>query len=682
MGARSPTHVAALEYARRGWHVFPIAPPIPGDRESGKHPIGSLTPRGKDDATIDLARIDDWWWRYPMAGVAISLAPSELVVLDVDVGVKKDGTQKRGRESLAALDTDCGGLESTLTAVTGGGGLHAYYQADRALASASRLGFRDGLDLIVSGYVVAPPSAHYSGNPYRWSDTRAPAKLPERLARAAEVKRKSPADFDRGVNDRAKAGSTGAPIEEGSRNVALFRLGCALRDLGIGANALKLALDAENRTRFSPPMDDEEVVRVAESVMRRVQPTRDVAAGAEVEVIAREVQTTGPAVWLEEAARVDQPPARAYATGFAELDALLNGGLWTRQVCGVIGPPSCGKSAFVDTVAEHISKSIPVLHVSTELPQFELVCRKGAQRGGFPWLDALRGTVPQVKVRELVGGSNTQIIGCDDVDRSDPIAQIRNAAANLYRLRGVPPLVIIDYVQLLARGSADQTRSKVGELTMQIRQLSQALDCPVLAVFATPREYYRSSVLDKLREADDPTAYLAAAKESGDIEFDCATILFLDVDKLHEGLPKPARIAVARCRVGDIGFAGARAQLDVGKWWGDPLARIEMSADQRAERRADGQISKDDERVLHIMTRMDGRTWTEIRACTGLQGRRADEARRRLIEAKRIELVNEPYYDGLGRRKYREIIRVVGASPTEESRPWVRPIDSDPSIEK
>ena len=96
---------AALSYAERGWAVFPIWWPYPAGgcacrrptcNRPGKHPVGSLVPHGKDQATTDASAIRAWWRRCPRANVGIRTgAVSDLVVLDVDGDA--------GRASLHAL---------------------------------------------------------------------------------------------------------------------------------------------------------------------------------------------------------------------------------------------------------------------------------------------------------------------------------------------------------------------------------------------------------------------------------------------------------------------------------------------------------------------------------------------------------------------------------------------------
>lgn len=151
----------------------------------GKHPIPA---RGWKGASADAATVAAWWQQHPWANVGLALVPSGLVVLDVDV---RDG--KPGVESLAAL----GELPPTLSARTGSGGFHAIYKRPADTRLTSRIGFRPGLDLIVNGYIILPPSVHASGGRYTWLNSTPIAPLPDTLvaiAAADAASTRSPLD--------------------------------------------------------------------------------------------------------------------------------------------------------------------------------------------------------------------------------------------------------------------------------------------------------------------------------------------------------------------------------------------------------------------------------------------------------------------------------------------------------
>lgn len=665
MLARSPTHHAARIYASRGWHCFPLEPVELGNPKSGKAPLSDHALRlfnGKNQATTALEVIDKWWYAHPNAGIGIALDKSNLVALDVDVGpiFNADGTQlvvdgvpqfKPGRKSLEEFDAH---LPETLTAITGSGGLHAIFDAEGVPAHAIEL--RKGLDLIGNGYIVAAPSPHWSGGTYRWHLERPIAPLPAILRQAVRLRAE---EKKVQLNE-----STGTPIDSGGRNQALFRLGCVLRDQGIGVQALAAAMHHENQLRCKPPLDDRELMLLVDSVMKRVTPSRDAAAGALLEQEVAEALAPPPppaaSKWLYEIADSEEPPVRFYESGFPQMDAMIGGGLATRQVFGVIGNPSSGKTAFVTSINDHLQSQMPVLHFTTELTFHETVARYAALRKNFPWRDGISAKISREVKREAIKDLRVRVVAMETLDRENPLAQIEYEARRMHQMCGTMPAITVDYVQMLASGGDDR-KNDVGSLTMGLRILAQQLDTVLLAVFASRRDFYGGGKLELLREADDPTLFLAAAKECGDIEFHCATLVFLDVDKLAP-LPKPARIAVARARIGDPGFAGARAQLDIGRWYGDPAAAVEMTGSARKEKQNLGALEADMLKLLDIIARMPNRAWRDLRSVFG-GAQRADMARAELMKSGRIEEVDFEFYDSNHRKQKRRILRVVPGTP-------------------
>ncbi|MFP5377867.1 MAG: bifunctional DNA primase/polymerase [Acidimicrobiia bacterium] len=167
--------LVAVDYARRGWRVFPCHAPAEGACSCGagdcpspaKHP---RTRRGLHDASAAEDVVARWWRRWPGANVGLRTGDG-LVVVDVDPA-------HGGADSLAALEADHGALPATATVRTGSGGLHVYFRHDGPLRnSAGALG--PGLDVRADGgYVIAPPSWHVAGAPYRWTSTAPLAPLP------------------------------------------------------------------------------------------------------------------------------------------------------------------------------------------------------------------------------------------------------------------------------------------------------------------------------------------------------------------------------------------------------------------------------------------------------------------------------------------------------------------------
>jgi len=260
---------AALFYVARGWPVFPVHsvsdgrctcgryPCGDGNRSAGKHPRSA---RGCLDATLDADVVRRWWERWPDASVGIATG-GRLAVLDVDPG-------HGGGETLDGLLRSLCALPETCEVLTGGGGRHLYLEVPEGASvrcSVGQLG--PGLDVRgEGGYVVAPPSAHLSGRSYEWEASSDPADgvalgtVPNVWLRAM-----GPA--------RARSTGHGQTVEpeafpEGQRNDGLFRLGRSLRSKGLSSAAILAALEAENEARCVPPLEGDEVRRIAESVCR------------------------------------------------------------------------------------------------------------------------------------------------------------------------------------------------------------------------------------------------------------------------------------------------------------------------------------------------------------------------------------------------------------------------------
>jgi hypothetical protein len=254
---------AALEYAAAGLAVLPCHSPREGGcscrrancKELAKHP---RTIDGLKSATCDEAQVREWWRRWPDANIGIATgAASGLVALDVDV-------EKGGAGTLAALERAHGKLPRTAQVLTGGGGWHYLFRhpGEDVRNSVGKLGA--GLDIRGDGgYVIAAPSIHVSGRPYKWTRALAqspPADLPAWLLADAAERRNGHA----------------APVEdvipEGYRHAELLSIAGTMRRRGLGAVEILATLEAVNQQRCKPPVDAAELRALADDVAERWQP--------------------------------------------------------------------------------------------------------------------------------------------------------------------------------------------------------------------------------------------------------------------------------------------------------------------------------------------------------------------------------------------------------------------------
>lgn len=163
----------ALQYAARGWRVFPVHTTVSGvcscGRACGKD--ASKHPRIKAwqvNATTDRAQIEKWWSRWPQSNIGIATGGG-LVVTDLD-GPAEIETFRR-------LAEPQGGLPETLVAQTARG-FHVYLAGDwnttRKVPDSKGLLVRG-----TGGFVIAPPSWHASGIRYSWAKDLAIAPMPD-----------------------------------------------------------------------------------------------------------------------------------------------------------------------------------------------------------------------------------------------------------------------------------------------------------------------------------------------------------------------------------------------------------------------------------------------------------------------------------------------------------------------
>ncbi|MGW2649326.1 bifunctional DNA primase/polymerase [Streptomyces sp. NPDC001393] len=215
--------------AGRGWPVHPLAPgrKTPAGncaacREPGHTHRGCRCPaagrwcHGFRAATLDFARIEQWWGAHPEFGVGIACGPAGLVVIDIDAHAR----QLPGRDRLLpgidiAETVDLTGLangfhtigvlaalrgaaspaddETTLRVRTPSGGLHVWYRALSGHRWQCSSGSGGGRALAWQvdvrahgGYIVAPGTVTGAGMYEAVGTEREPAPLPAWLARELE----------------------------------------------------------------------------------------------------------------------------------------------------------------------------------------------------------------------------------------------------------------------------------------------------------------------------------------------------------------------------------------------------------------------------------------------------------------------------------------------------------------
>jgi replicative DNA helicase len=169
----------ALDFAARGWYVFPCRekPGQPFIRNGEEVIMEEKTPytaKGLDDASIDPDQINAWWEKWTNAMIGINAGKSGLFVVDIDL---------KHVDGLAVYSTwninDSAGLQST----TPSGGTHFVFTGMGKTSTNAKTGIDTRSE---GGYFIAPPSKILAGaypGEYRqfndWGKT--PGTIPDGL---------------------------------------------------------------------------------------------------------------------------------------------------------------------------------------------------------------------------------------------------------------------------------------------------------------------------------------------------------------------------------------------------------------------------------------------------------------------------------------------------------------------
>lgn len=224
-------------------------------------------------------------------------------------------------------------------------------------------------------------------------------------------------------------------------------------------------------------------------------------------------------------------------TGFAKLDKLLDGGLYTGlYVLGAIS--SLGKTSYLLQMADQIARGgRDVLYFSLEMGRLELVAKSLSR---LSWqADGAPGRVYASTLREVLrpdpkglrppngpifarGGGIPQLWraavfpgGADGAGGPGAAGGGGGAPAPA----GERPVVMVDYLQILKPDDPRATdKQNTDRAVVELKRISRDFDLPVVAVSSFNRDNYRAAVC------------MEAFKESGAVEYSSDVLLGMQLE--------------------------------------------------------------------------------------------------------------------------------------------------------
>lgn len=264
----------ALEFARRGYYVIPIAP-------DGKKPCINFA----DKPAMSSAQIVEHWGLHP--NDMIALRTVNHFVIDVDKHNGVDGTK-----ALDSIPKDL--LPPTYTEFTPTGGIHFLYKKPEnfSLKPLQMIGLFAGIDIKAhpNSYAIVAPSVsvkgkYVAGQPFKL--TTAPLALIDYLQEIHDKKEQISGGTLRDGNSNDKFAATSwtgnlinelaASYEVGSRNDTIAYLTGKLLRTGADLDSIATLLEFVNKRfyreiegrKVPAPLDERELSKTFNSILQR-----------------------------------------------------------------------------------------------------------------------------------------------------------------------------------------------------------------------------------------------------------------------------------------------------------------------------------------------------------------------------------------------------------------------------
>ncbi|UKJ74251.1 DnaB-like helicase C-terminal domain-containing protein [Azospirillum brasilense] len=227
-------------------------------------------------------------------------------------------------------------------------------------------------------------------------------------------------------------------------------------------------------------------------------------------------------------------------TGLKDLDWRL-GGLQPGELIVLGARPSMGKSDLAwniavnagDALARGLHGGAGVLMFSQEMVARQLGARFLARAAGVATDRQRRGEVTDAEFIAFTQAIPNLPVWIDSTARVTP-AHVMRRARRLKQKHGLG-MVIIDHLNIM--GAPDGFRSKgetevITEITRELKGVATTLGVPVLLLSQLSRQ---------VETRDDKRPTLADLRQSGSIEQDADTVMFLYRDEYYLGRSEPAQ---------------------------------------------------------------------------------------------------------------------------------------------
>ncbi len=249
--------------------------------------------------------------------------------------------------------------------------------------------------------------------------------------------------------------------------------------------------------------------------------------------------------------------SRGVKTGFPSLDQVL-GGLGKGTLNILAARPGMGKSALALNIAHKAATlyDVPSAIFSLEMSKEEIGSRFLSAQAHIDSRALRTGQIQPGdwdKLANALPVLYSAKIFVDDSSATSPLEML--SRCRQLKMEGNLGLVVIDYLQLMSlKGRNDNRQQEISEISRSLKLMARELDVPVIAL---------SQLSRAVEQRDNKRPILSDLRESGSIEQDADTVMFLYRPQYYEQDHLPQELEDAELQVAK-NRAGATRSIKLG----------------------------------------------------------------------------------------------------------------------
>ena len=333
-----------------------------------------------------------------------------------------------------------------------------------------------------------------------------------------------------------------------------------LREKRTHRELLKAGVEIVNETSRPVKNITETLERISKRIFSISKPSLD-SDCRKVGEISKQVLENS-LLMADEYSRTGKIAMAGVSTGYSALDEIIDG-LKPGNLIVLAARTGVGKTAFAINLAYNISiiNDIPSLFLSLEMGDQELIKRVLCVDSGVHSSKINKGILFDADRKKLADSvEKFQSKNMYVYEKSGlTLLDIRAKTRRMVETNGVKVL-IIDYLQLITSAHrSDNRQTEVAEISRGLKILAKDLKIPIVCLAQLSR---------KTEERESKKPILSDLRESGAIEQDSDSVIFLSRPEIYDRFKKPfvMEVIVAKNRHGktedlDLRFDGETSRI-------------------------------------------------------------------------------------------------------------------------